>query len=173
MTVSFFYLLILLGSFTLALVTGLIRRILYPSELCDHVVVPSHEHWGTLQTPLADLVISFAAAFGLVTFLVHGFTAVHPVTVIGIGIVAGALGAVTVRLWFRHACEPSRQAIESSTARVVREIPATGFGQVEVNLGGTPVKLAAKSESGEAIPEGTEVEILDRRESVVVVRRVG
>ena len=52
--------LIFLGGFTLSLVTGFARRLLDPTELCDNVVLPSHEHLRGLRFPAADLLASFA-----------------------------------------------------------------------------------------------------------------
>jgi hypothetical protein len=57
-------LLIFLGGFTLSLVTGFARRLLHPTELCDNVVVPSHEHLHGLRFPAADILASFLTVFG-------------------------------------------------------------------------------------------------------------
>jgi hypothetical protein len=171
-TWGFFYLLVLLGGLTLALVTGMVRRLLHPVELCDNVVHPSHEHWSSQHTPKSDLVISFLTLFGLTTFAVHGLTSLDPPREIAIGVGGGLVGVVLTRLWLRHIADPIHQVEEHpGRATVVREIPANGFGQVEISVSGNPLKLAAKS-SGDPIPEGAVVEILDRQESVVVVERV-
>ena len=53
--------------------------------------------------------------------------------------------------------------------RVVREISANGYGQVEVSVDGTPLKLAARTNDTKPIPVGAVVKILDRTESVVIV----
>ena len=50
---------------------------------------------------------------------------------------------------------------------------ATAMPQVEVALAGTPVKLAARSESRAAIRAGTLVRVVDCRESVVLVEPAG
>jgi membrane-bound ClpP family serine protease len=69
-------------------------------------------------------------------------------------------------------CSPTEQlGRESAEVRVVREIPASGYGQVEVLLEGAPLKLAARSQDQQPIPAGAVVRILDRSESVVVVTR--
>jgi membrane protein implicated in regulation of membrane protease activity len=170
MTWGFVYLLVFLGGMTLAIVTGLARRVLHPSELCDEVTAPSHEHWSSQHRPQSDVVISFAVLFGLATLLIHGVTALDPTREILIGAAAGVLGAVVIRSWMGRVCDPSRQ-IEghSKRATVIRPIPANGFGQVEISVAGRRFKLAAKSSTGSAIQPGTEVEILDRQESVVIV----
>ena len=169
-TWGFFYLIAFLGGFTLALVSGLVRRLIHPSELCDHVVVPSHEHWESLHTPKSDLLVSFITIFGLVTFLVHGFTSLDAAREIAIGAVAGLVGANLLWLWMRRCSDPSRTSVdEDSTGTVVRDIPARGFGQVKLNIAGTTVKLAARSTSQLAIPAGAVVNVLECRDSVVLV----
>ncbi len=173
MTLAFLYLIIFLGGFTLALVTGLVRRVLHPSELCDHVVVPSHEHWRSQHTPWADALVSFVTLFGLVTLGVHGLTTLGPETEVAAGVVAGLLGVVVLRTVIGRVCDPSRRPIETGRgARVVRDIPPHGFGQIELELGGTTVLLAARSQEPTEIPAGSAVEVLDRQESVIVVRLI-
>jgi hypothetical protein len=169
-TWAFLYLLIFLGGFTLALVTGLVRRVLHPTELCDFVVMPSHEHWHISHTPVMDLLVSFTTVFGFVTLVIHGILRMDPLHEIAIGAVAGLLGVLALRTWVGRICDPSRQVSQpAESATVVREIPANGFGQVEVLVGGTSFKLAAKSLNALTIPVGTAVMVLNRQESVVVV----
>lgn len=170
-TWGFLYLFIFLVGFTLALVTGLVRRILHPSELCDHVVVPSHEHWRSHHSPWSDLAISSATFFGLATLLVHGLTSLDPVREIAVGVAAGLIGAIVIRFWLGRIHDPIHRVEQHpESAKVVRGIPANGFGQIEVSVGGSLLKLAAKSSTGVSIEPGTVVDILDRQESVVVVR---
>ena len=171
-TFGFLYLLIFLGGFTLALVTGLVRRLLHPTELCDHVVAPSHEHWQSHHTPRTDMVVSFITLFGLTTFLVHGFTTFGLARELIAGGAAGLLGVLLLRVWFRHICDPSRTPVsEGESATVVRDIPPHGYGQVELEISGEArIRLAARSEADRSIPAGTVVEVLDRQESVVIVR---
>jgi hypothetical protein len=170
-TWGFFYLVVLLGGFTLAIVTGLVRRLLHPTELCDdEVVAPSHDHWYSQHTPFSDLAVSFTALFGLTTFVVHGVAALDPVHEVAIGAAAGLVGVVVIRAWMGRIRDPIHQVEEHpDNATVVREIPPNGFGQVEVIVHGSRLKLAAKSSTGAPISPGTVVEILDRQESVVVV----
>jgi len=167
------YLLLFLGGFTLALVTGLVRRMLHPSELCgDQVVAPSHEHWQAAHAPRTDLLVAFSTVFGLTTLVVHGLTSLDPVHEIGIGAAAGVLGAVVLGAWMRSVCHPLA-AVGGTADRVtvVRDIPAAGFGQIEVNFGSGHATLAARSADATAIPAGTLVELLDSADSVAVVRR--
>jgi len=170
-TWGFAYLLIFLGGFTLSLVTGFARRLLHPTQLCDNVVVPSHEHLRGLRFPAADLLSSFLTLFGFTSLVVHGLTSLAPSRVTAIGAGAGIVGIFALRTWLYRVCDPSEQLNDNlQKVRVVREIPANGYGQVEVTLDGTQLKLAARTEMPEPIPVGSVVEILDRTESVVVVK---
>jgi len=173
-TWSFLYLAIFLVGFTLALVSGLVRRLLHPSALCDGIVVPSHEHWAGLHTPKLDLFVSFLTVFGLVTLALQGFTHMEPEREILIGALVGCVGACVLRLWLCRTCDPSRGLqCQGADARVVRAIPPNGFGQVAVDVGGCQVKLAARTTINVPIAEGVLVRILDRQESVVIVEPTG
>ncbi|GEM_PF-3531152 len=170
MTLAFFYLLVFLLGFTLALVTGLVRRILHPSQLCDGIVLPTAEHWAGLQTPRADVIISFFTMFGLTSLVLHGTTDLAPRREILVAAAVGVVGALILRAWLCRACDPQRGLrCQGATAIVVRRIPERGFGQIEVDVGGCHVKLAAKSHDGSAVENGAPVKILDRHESVVIV----
>ena len=171
MTWGFAYLLIFLGGFTLSLVTGFARRLLHPTELCDNVVVPSHEHLHGLRFPAADILASFLTVFGLTCLVVHGITPFAPQNELAIGAAAGLIGVVAFRSWLHRVCDPSEKLNgEAGIVRVVREIPANGYGQVELSIEGAQLKMAARADQSGPIPVGEIVEILDRTESVVVVK---
>ena len=170
-TWGFAYLLIFLGGFTLSLVTGFARRLLHPSELCDNVVVPSHEHLQGLGYPAADLLASFLTLFGFASLIAHGVTSLGPRHEMAIGAGAGLVGIFALKSWLYRVCDPSEQLNEDPhNVRVVREIPANGYGQVEVSVEGTQLKMAARTDQSQPIPVGAIVKILDRTESVVVVK---
>ena len=170
MTLSFVYLALFLAGFTLALVGGLVRRILHPSALCDHVTVPSHEHWASLHAPLADFVVSFLTGFGLAALVLHGLTDLDLVHELVLAVGAGTVLALAIRTWLCRAALPTDPGCcVEGRALVVRRIPENGFGQVEVEVCGCQVKLAARSATGQAIEEGRTVRVVDRHESVLVV----
>ncbi|NOZ78930.1 MAG: hypothetical protein GXP48_07100 [Acidobacteria bacterium] len=170
MTWAFTYLVIFLLGFTLAIVTGLVKRLLHPSDLCDSVIVPAHEHWARLHTPKTDLLVSFLTFFGLVALVLQGLTLMTHQMEILIGLAAGLIGAIIFRGWLCKTCEPAKHLEASSgTARVVKTIPVNGFGQIELQVGDFYVKLAARSRESEPIPDGTVVTILERDESILIV----
>ena len=163
--------LIFLGGFTLSLVTGFARRLLHPTELCDNVVVPSHEHIQGLRFPAADLLASFLTLFGLASLVAHGVTSLAPRHEMAIGVGAGLFGIIAMKRWLYRVCDPSEQLDKDPhVVRVVREIPAKGYGQVEVSVEGAQLKMAARTDQSGPIPVGAIVKILDRTESVVVVK---
>lgn len=169
-TLAFVYMSFLLLGAILAVVTGLVRRILHPEELCRHVVSPSHDHWAAIHTPWTDIVVSFVMVFGGATLLLHALLTMPPAREIVWGVLIGAIGSVVLRLWLgRVECPPELVPQCDEQAEVTREIPPHGFGQVEVKVGERRVRLAARSQDDRPIPSGTMVCILDRGESVVVV----
>lgn len=160
-----------LGGLTVALVSGFARRLLHPTQLCDNVVLPSHEHLHGIRFPAADILSSFLTLFGFTALVVHGLTSLALKNEIAIAAAAGVVGIVILRSWLRRVCDPCEQfAGNTLGVRVVREIPSNGYGQVEVTVEGTQLKLAARSDQTAPIPIGALVEILDRSESVVVVK---
>jgi hypothetical protein len=163
-------LLIFLGGFTLSLVTGFARRLLHPTELCDNVIVPSHEHLRGMHFPAADALASFLTLFGLASLVTHGLASLKPIPEMAIGTVAGLIGIFGLRSWLRRVCHPAEILNgDPNTVRVVREIPPRGYGQVEVAVEGSKLKMAARTDQSRPIPVGAIVEILERSESVVVV----
>ena len=171
MTWGFAYLLIFLGGFTLSLVTGFARRLLHPTELCDNVIVPSHEHLRGLRYPAADLLASFLSLFGLTSLVTHGVTSLAPRHEMAIAAGAGLVGIFALKSWLYRVCDPSERLNgNENVVRVVREIPANGYGQVAVSVEGAQLKMAARTEQSQPIPVGAIVKILDRTESVVVVK---
>ena len=87
-----------------------------------------------------------------------------------IGAVAGVIGIFALRSWLFRICDPSDQFNgEPNDVRVIREIPAKGYGQVELSVDGAQLKMAARTDQSRPIPVGAIVQILDRSESVVVV----
>jgi membrane protein implicated in regulation of membrane protease activity len=169
-TVGFLYLILFLGGVTVALVTGLVRRALQP-ERFGCWVAPAHHHWKLEASPKLDFAVALTTCFGLVAFLVHGLAALDMSHEVGMGALGGLAGASALCLLMRRRSEhPGYPAEQAATATVVREIPAGGYGQVQVLVEGARVTLAARSEAAAPIAVGSEVEVVDRRESVVVVR---
>ncbi len=76
---------------------------------------------------------------------------------------------VVVATRLTRARSPQRRST-SRHATVVLDIVAGGFGQIRLADSEPAVLLAARSASGESLPAGTAVEIVDDSRSVVLVR---
>jgi membrane protein implicated in regulation of membrane protease activity len=123
-----------------------------------------------MKTPRSDLIVSFITVFGLVALILDGTTPMSPRRVVLVAAGAALVGSLVLRAWMCRACDPQRGLrCCGAEATVVKAIPAGGFGQVEVDVGGCKVKLAARTINGESIPAGAQVEIVSRQESVVIV----
>jgi membrane protein implicated in regulation of membrane protease activity len=168
-TLRFAFLILFLAGATVALVTGLVRRALRAGSREGRAPAAAHHHWQVEATPLTDLAVSFVTVFGLVAYLVHDLARLKPPAEAGIGVAAAVVGSFALRAWMCRG-ESCHQSPSGETATVVRDIPAEGYGQVEMEVDGNRVTLAARSEVSSVIPAGSKVMLVDRQESVVVVR---
>jgi membrane protein implicated in regulation of membrane protease activity len=169
-TVGFVYLILFLGGFTVALVTGLVRRAVRSPRAGATRLAPAHHHWPDAATPVWDCTAAFVTAFGLASFVLHGLTSLALAQELALGAGIGLTGAVALRAWMRATGGRARGGATATTASVVSDIPPSGFGQIELLIEGTRVTMAARSEAAETIQAGSAVEVIDQRESVVTVR---
>ncbi|MFF9147778.1 hypothetical protein ACF1BN_23280 [Streptomyces sp. NPDC014861] len=113
---------------------------------------------GLLSLPV---LAGFLSALGFTGAVVLGTTGTGAGTAVGAGVVAGlGVGWVTWRfsralLRDTGATAPRGEDLTGSSGSVVTAVPADGYGEVLLHLGGQPVKYAAKA-SG-PVPRGTEV----------------
>ncbi|MFE9043773.1 hypothetical protein ACFY9F_19960 [Streptomyces sp. NPDC012421] len=113
---------------------------------------------GLLSLPV---VAGFLSALGLTGAVVLGTTGTGAGTATGAGVVAGVgVGWVTWRfsqalLRDTTAPAPRGEDLAGSSGSVVTAVPADGYGEVLLYLGGQPVKYAAKASA--PVPRGTEV----------------
>jgi hypothetical protein len=165
-TWAFLYLAVLLVGLVLAGPTGLWNRL----RSHRHPVVVPHpeQHFAFLN------VVGQRISVGLVFFGVGGlvaaqFRAFDPRYSLLVALGAGTLFSVLALFVLSTPCASDRGA---STAKVVRDIPAGGYGQVQLLDIGRPVIMAAKSIDGEAIAAGSDVELVDCQSSVISVKRL-
>ncbi|WP_282697070.1 hypothetical protein [Streptomyces sp. CC208A] len=113
---------------------------------------------GVLSLPV---VAGFLSALGFTGALVLGTSGTGVGVATGAGVVAGCgVGWLTWRfsrvlLHDATAPAPRGEDLTGSSGSVVTAVPADGYGEVLLYLGGQPVKYAAKA-SG-PVPRGTEV----------------
>ncbi|MGW0821652.1 hypothetical protein [Streptomyces sp. NPDC002845] len=103
---------------------------------------------GLLSLPV---IAGFLSMFGFAGAIALGTTGVGAVGAAAVGVPAGvATGWLTYRLSRallsdRSGAAPREDDLIGTSGSVVTAIPADGYGEVLVHLGGQPVKLAAKS----------------------------
>ncbi|GAA2259713.1 hypothetical protein GCM10010145_32780 [Streptomyces ruber] len=124
------------------LLDGLLEGLLDGSGLLDGLFD------GLLSLPV---IASFVSMAGFAGAIALGTTDVGALGAVAVGVPAGiATGWVTYRLCRalmddRSGAAPRGDDLIGTPGRVVTAIPADGYGEVLVRLGGQPVKLAAKS----------------------------
>lgn len=166
MTWTFVYLACLVVGLTLAVVTGLVRRI---ADLNGdpRVVLPTANHAaGRLRRMATHLAIG-AAIFGLIGLPLSAWQLFSVSTIV---LVAGSVAALILILGLLPRRRRTSRVFPS-LGEVVRTIAPQGFGQVRVTQHGSRVILAARSADGGEIPAGCEVEVVDASRSVLTVRR--
>ncbi len=164
MTWSFLFLVCLLVGLATAAIHSLLQRIT-SHRVCHNVVVPAPEHRSALINLIAQRASSPLIAFGAVGLALYRTEReTRVLSAVAVGLVAALLATIVLRRW-RVPPPPAR-------AKVVREIPANGFGQVQVEQRDRRIVLAAKSADGRSIPVGSEIEMVDCDSSVLTVRQV-
>lgn len=162
MTWSFLFLVTLLIGLVMAATSGLMRR-MTPHRICHQITVPAPEHRSALVNLIAQRLCLPLVAFGGAGLLLR--RAETPNRLVAAALIALAAGLVSMLVLRRRNVRPL-----ATLAVVVREIPANGFGQVEVNQGDRRVVLAARSADGSRIPAGSAIEMVDCDSSVLTVR---
>lgn len=164
MTWGFFFLATFLVGLILAAIFGILESL--PR---GHVAVPRAElvrH--RRQVHVARLGVGLAA-FGGAGLILVSWGRYSWQGVIISALAVGLFCWLGCRWLLRLPCAPS---VLQQKATVVREIPPGGYGQVRLQAGDSAMVLAAQSEEEEAIPAGSEVEVVDCQRSVVVVRKI-
>lgn len=121
-------------------------------------------------------VAGFTGAFGFAGAIGAGLGASAPTAVLA-AIVTGMVAAIPTA-WFaiklsraanamRTDATPTREDLVGTLGVVVTPIPASGYGEVVVRLGGQPVKVNARA--GQPIPIGTHVFVVEAPSSTSVI----
>jgi hypothetical protein len=161
-TWSFLFLAVLLVGLVVTATSGLLRRMTV-HRLCHQVTVPAPEHHSALVTRIGQRVSVPLVAFGVIGLVLLNSEPGTRLLLAGAGGAVTALaGFVVFRTWLAEL--PPLRAV------VALEIPANGFGQVEIDQGKRTIRLAARSADGQAIAAGSEVEMVDCESSVLTVR---
>jgi membrane protein implicated in regulation of membrane protease activity len=124
-----------------------------------------------------EAVAGFAGAFGfagaIASELLDADTPVTVVAAVGVG-VAAALPTAYLALRLARAARdmrtdptPTRHDLIGQLGVVVTPIPATGYGEVRVRVGGQPVKLNARADKPVAI--GAQVFVVEAPSDTSVI----
>jgi membrane protein implicated in regulation of membrane protease activity len=128
--------------------------------------------------PLANVssLLAFLTWFGAAGFLLLRFGG-WPVLVAVAGAgVAGVVGAILIALFMakvlagEQVLDPRDYRIEGTIARVTITIPAGGVGEIVFTKAGSRRSEGARSLSGQPIPYGTEVVVVDYDHGVAAVQ---
>jgi membrane protein implicated in regulation of membrane protease activity len=124
-----------------------------------------------------EAISGFAGAFGFVGAIVNellaGVTSAAPVLAVTAGIAAALpMAYLALRLSkaarnMRTDATPTRSDLVGSLGVVVTSIPAQGYGEVRIRLGGQPVKLNARAD--QPIPMGAHVFVVEAPSDTSVV----
>jgi membrane protein implicated in regulation of membrane protease activity len=122
-------------------------------------------------------IAGFVGAFGFVGAIAARLAPASTTWELALGGGAGLLAAVPTA-WFatrlaraalnmRTDATPTRTDLVGTQGVVVSPIPAAGYGEVRVSLGGLPFKVNARADR--AIPRGTRVFVIEAPTSTSVI----
>lgn len=124
-----------------------------------------------------EVVAAVLGVFGLAAAATSSLVSLQGAAIVFVSATVGAFAAVPAgALAFRIAraaanmptdATPARNDLAGLTGVVVTPIPASGFGEVRVSLGGQPVKLNATAHT--PVPLGTHVFVITATSETSVV----
>lgn len=129
-------------------------------------------HWDVADGPWSvEAIAGFAGAFGFAGAIASEVAGTGPAVVIG-ALAAVPTAWLALRLSraarnMRTDATPTRADLVGSLGVVVTAIPAQGYGEVRVRLGGQPVKLNARADG--PIPMGAEIFVVDAPSDTSVI----
>lgn len=165
MTWGFFFLAAFVVGLSLAGIFGILESL----PRSHHVALPRAELAHHRRQVHIARFGAMLAGFGGAGLIMVSWRRSSPAAIAATALAVGIACWLVCRWLLRLPCAPS---VLQQKATVVRDIPAGGYGQVRLEAEGSVTLLAAQGEGEEAIPAGTEVEVVDCQRSVVVVRKV-
>ncbi len=133
---------------------------------------------GVAALPLlnASTILAFITWFGAAGYVLVQFGGWPGVFATGGAVVAGAGGATLVAFFLakvlagERVMDPADYRLEGQMGRVSVTIPANGVGEIIFSLAGARRSEAARSLSGQPIPRGKEVVIIDYQRGIALVQ---
>lgn len=126
-----------------------------------------------------ELLAAFLGGFGFSAAIINELTGgdLHLALVFGLAVVSAIPLALLASLLvnrmsnMRTDATPTRADLVGTRGVVVTPVPAGGFGEVRVRIGGQPVKLSARAER--PVPLGTKVVVVSAvSDTSVIVQEV-
>lgn len=137
---------------------------------------------GLLETGGADFlntttIAAFVASFGGAGVLVVAYSSLAVLAGLAVSLCAAFLVSAAIQFLYVRPMQRAERSVAFSvkelvgrTARVTIPIPADGYGEVMLGVGGSNVCQIARSNDGTQIPTGTEVVVVESApDSVSVV----
>lgn len=119
---------------------------------------------------------AFVTAFGGAGIILTIYTPLGAVAGLAIGLCIAFLASTAIQFLYVRPMQRAERSVAFSmkelvghTARVTITIPATGYGEVMLNVGGGNVCQIARSGDGNHIPTGTEVVVIESASDSVAV----
>jgi hypothetical protein len=145
-----------------------------------HPHLPHHAPTGTAGVSPFNFatIMAFLAWFGGTGYLLTARFGWLVLPSLGIGVVAGVLGAAVVFWVMAHLLWSPNENMKLADSRIVgalgrvnQPIRAHGIGEVIYSSGGVRRSCGARSADGAAIPKGTEVVITGYERGIASVQR--
>jgi len=132
------------------------------------------------QTPFVNFgtICAFLAWFGGTGYLLTRYSTLVVTVVATLSFIAGLAGA-TVVFWFvakvllahEHELDPADYDAVGVLGKVTSSIREGGTGEIVYSQAGTRHTCGARSESGEALPKGTEIVVTRYERGIAYVQR--
>jgi hypothetical protein len=123
-------------------------------------------------------VAAFLVWFGATGYLLQRYSSIWTLLAFGVAVVAGLVGATLVFLFLAkflirpgEEMDPADYQMEGVLGTVSSRIRPEGVGEILFSREGVRRSAGARSESGEAIPEGIEVVVTKYENGIAWVRR--
>ncbi len=138
----------------------------------------SAAHGGEISVVNFGTICAFLAWFGGAGYLLTRYSTLVVALVVVLSLIAGLIGAAVV-FWFiakvllahEHELDPADYDRVGVLGRVTSGIREGGTGEIVFSQAGTRHTCGARSESGQALPKGTEIVVTRYEQGIAYVQR--
>ncbi|WP_099157844.1 NfeD family protein [Virgibacillus ndiopensis] len=122
------------------------------------------------------LVLSFITILSAAGYILEIATSIHSLLIFIISLILSAILVTLLNLFILIPLSSAESSLvyteddlKGRVGKVIISIPDDGYGEVVISGKGGTIAKSAKSFDGQSIPEGTEVLVIDIKNSVVYV----